>query len=172
MSQKEHYIKCSICNNPDRQLIDTELLIAPTTGRLRSIANKFNISYWSLRRHAINHLQISAEQAKQEQLTLLRKTMPETVKSTVEYYNAAINHFFTDPQNLDRFTGADIIKILEQRSKYIGEEQGPTRIEIRWGAGLNLDQFSKPTMTIEIPMEKLRGENKQPNEDNKEENPA
>ena len=148
-------IKCSICANPDRPLIDRDLLKNIPSN---TIANQYKISYWALRRHAIKHLQLSAETAKKEQLAILRKTMPELTKSTLQYYTDAIQHFFSDPENLDRFSGADIIKILEQRSKYLGEEQGPTKIEIRWGAGLDLDQFTEPTMKIEIPMEKLQKE--------------
>jgi len=56
----------------------------------------------------------------------------------------------------------DFLRILEDRSKLLGEEVSPPRLEIVWGAGLGDE--NKEEMFIRIPIRREKGGEKERND--------
>jgi len=117
---------------------------------IKVVAERFNLPYDSVRRHKKNHLAEEIRQLKKIKKIETRKR----ILSTLEYYDKFLEYFADNPEKFfEQMTFKDLLRILEDRSKLLGEEVSPPRIEIVWGAGLG-EEFKEEAFTIKIPVVK------------------
>jgi len=113
-----------------------------------------------------------AKEVKEE--LFVKEGLKEKIKGTIFYLDKMVEAWFNEPENLKMISDTTIVNVLKFRSQFLGEEVGPERIDIRWGAGLEDLKSGKksPLLTIEVPKGKTdkeeSGENK--NEEKEEEN--
>ena len=117
---------------------------------IKVVAERFNLPYDSVRRHKKNHLAEEIRQIKK----IKKLDTQKRILSTLEYYDKFLEYFAENPEKFfEQMTFKDLLRILEDRSKLLGEEVSPPRIEIVWGAGLG-EEFKEEAFTIKVPVVK------------------
>jgi len=115
------------------------------------VSDKYNLPYGSIRRHALNHLQLFVQRQKGKYLQELRAK--QELKSTLEKVDELLTG--SDPNLIQQMTMKDFISLLRLRSELLDEHKSPPRIEIVWGAGLEDEEAEKEKafkLRIEVPM--------------------
>jgi len=150
---------CMICTHPKLLEINDELIRKVP---MKIIEKRYNIpSYSALQRHNSNHLQDLVQEAWNKRLNDLKERGSKIVEGTLDIYNMILSKWRKNDPNSELFSGRDILTVIKERSKLLGEEEGPTRVEIRWGAGLeNGDSEKIEYMEIKIPNLKKEEEEK------------
>jgi len=142
---------CLTCEHPDVVEIN-ELLLKGVP--IKTVAERFNLPYDSVRRHKKNHLAEEIRQFKK----LKKAGTKEKIKSTIEYYDQFLEYFSQNPDKFfEQMTIKDFLRILEDRSKLLGEEVSPPRIEVVWGAGLG-EEMKEEAFVIKIPVRRGKDE--------------
>jgi len=142
---------CKTCEHPDVVEINDLLLKGVP---IRVVAQKFNLPYHSVQRHKKNHLAAEIRQLKK----MKKIGTDKKILSTLEYYDQFLKYFSENPDKFfEQMTLKEFLKILEDRSKLLGEEVSPPRIEIVWGAGLN-EELKEEAFRITIPIKKEKKE--------------
>jgi len=139
--------KCKVCQHPRLLEINDDLLRGVP---LIEISRRYNVPYESLKRHRKNHFQESLAESRERVI----KHMGAKFRTTLEYYDALLEHFLQHPEIKEGMTLSHVLQILEKRSQLLGEQKQPPRVEIRWGVGLEANEDGVDTITIKIPKEK------------------
>lgn len=138
---------CKTCEHPDLAEIN-ELLLKGVP--VKVVAERFNLPYDSVRRHKKNHLAARIKEIKRKK----QSETDEKILSTIEYYDKFLEYFSQNPEKFfDQMTVKDFLRILEDRSKLLGEEVSPPRIEVVWGAGLG-EEMKEEAFVIKVPIKK------------------
>jgi len=123
--------RCTICYHDNREEINLEILKGEIS--YPQIAKKHGVSLSAIKRHVGNHLKpmIAERQAEvREQLD------PAAVMKTIEALDAVIERL---PRVLDDANLNQILRAIELRARYTGEEAAPTQIQFVWGKGLETE---------------------------------
>jgi hypothetical protein len=123
--------QCTICTHPNRSDINQLLLERQVPYRI--IAEQYGVSIAAIKRHVRNHLKPKIQKIQAE----ADAETEQQIVDTMTLYNNLIAEKWAELKDTASFK--DLLRIVEHRSRIMGEDKTTVVVPFAWGKGTNIN---------------------------------
>lgn len=129
---------CTICNNPQREQINFDLLAHEQS--YVAIADKYKVSEDALKRHVANHLKPLIQKVQTEREEKDKATIWRTLDALDFVISRGLN-----AEHEAEINPTHALRALEMKARITGEDTMPTSVTFVWGKGLEKEDDMEMT---------------------------